>query len=512
MFDNVFTTLRIDKLKTGAYASRSLRVPRASLMYFTALILVGAVLVLAFESGYLLPTPVSVALMFALTLWGLWQARLSPLSPLTRLMILLYFMPFSVCWGYLFDPNYTWWYTPLSLDYMSDPVITAGMVMVGLIGLVGLLAGIWLARMLAPRRLTTSPAASAPARTLHPFTFGALLITALFFSYINTPSATILTAAYSSASGLAGQLNFNAAFLVAYTLLIALFIDAEQEVKRWRLRLLKRLGILAVTVFILIFFQLLRGDRDSFGLVVGLGALYLTEPLRRTHWAALGVRLRRYLLIGTAGGVVLVAFLAISTLRTRVVGGEQVPLGTAIVEGYKESTWSAVLLTNLSLAAQYHQGRMVTEGGRTYLDYLYSLPPGFVTRALGIERPIEPYQGPNFWFTDISSGGLHVVTVPFKNFHSPGVLIVLILFGYIIGRSEIIGQSSRWLNRLWYGSLFVGSAQWFWYGDITFIREVMIFGLVAVLYATTRRVAGLRPVQPSAKKGGIRADGLPQEM
>lgn len=479
------------------------RTVRLSSIYMPILSLTGFMLVILFESGYLLSTPLSVLLLFTLTGWGLWQIRLSPLSPLTRLMILLYFMPFLTTLGYLFDPNYTWWYTPLSIAYMTDPNVTAGMLMVGLIGLVGLLTGMGLARALAPRRLEPASLSTTP-RSLHPFAFVALLLMALFFSYINTPADTIFSAAYTAATGIAGRFNFNAAFLVSYTILVALFIDTEQEKSRPHLRSFKRFFILLATVIILIFFQLLRGDRDSFGLVVALAALYLTEPSGRNIGTRMrSKRMRRYLLIGGAGAIVLVSFLAISTLRLRVANGDRVPLSTAIIEGAQESTWSAVLLTNLSLAAQYHQNRMITENGRTYLDYLYSLPPGFITHALGIERPIEPHQGPNFWFTDISAGGLHIITVPFKNFHTPGVLVLLILFGYIIGRTEIIGQNPHWLHRLWYGAFFVGSAQWFWYGDMPFIREIMIYALVAILYGVARRVTGLQAAPLSARKTEI---------
>jgi hypothetical protein len=134
---------------------------------------------------------------------------------------------------------------------------------------------------------------------------------------------------------------------------------------------------------------------------------------------------------------------------------------------------------------------MPVEWGRTYLQYVLSLPPGFITRALGVERPIETDRGPNFWFTDISAGGVHVVTVPFRNLLAPGAFVVLLLYGYLIARSEIAGQRSFWLARLWYGSMFVVSAQWFWYGDIVFIREVMSFGAAAAVYAVVHRIGAL---------------------
>ena len=182
-------------------------------------------------------------------------------------------------------------------------------------------------------------------------------------------------------------------------------------------------------------------------------------------------------------------FFAIGEMRYAYAVHEDLGFGKAVVKGVREGfTGSAVLLTNLSIAHSYRVGEMPVEAGGTYLDYLRSLPPGFVTYALGIERPIEINHGPNFWFTDISAGGIHVVTIPFRNFLAPGALLVMLLYGYLIARWEMIGQRSSWLARLWYGCLFVASAHWFWYGDIAFIREAMIFVMAAAIYGIVRRI------------------------
>lgn len=479
---------------------------RHSQVWFMVLAACGIALSVAFEADYLLPAKVSALAIFIVTFVGLFKLRLWAASPLSRLMVLLYFMPFSLSWGYLFDEDYTWWNTPLSIAYMSNPVIIDGMLMLGLIGLVALLAGLWFARLSTPQQLTIR--LPRPGGALQPVGFAILLLLGLLFSYISAPDETIFSAIYSAASGMAGQINFNAASMVSYMLLALLWIDTEREA-RLLLQRYKRWAVLGTTLFILIFFQILRGDRDSFGLVVALAGLYVTEPKRTSVTTVTTWRPERYLLVGASGGVVLAAFLAISALRTRLAENDSLPLMQAIVEGYNESTWGSVLLTNLSLAAQYHEGRMEQEWGLTYLDYLYSLPPGFVTHALDVKRPIEPDQGPNFWFTDVSSGGVHIVTVPFKNFHTPGVLLILGFLGFVIGRAEIAGRHPLWPNRLWYATFFVGSAQWFWYGDMPMVRAIMAAGLAAGLYfLATRdfstRVPVSRPIKttPPSLLGG----------
>lgn len=451
---------------------------------YTLLLVTGLGIAWAFDAGHYFPTRFSVAALFLISVLAVAFCRFAPFSPLTRVMLAFYATPFAVCYGYLVRESYVWFYTPGSIAYMSDPVTVRIMVMVGLIGLYGLVTGYIFAagrRVRVEQRLRVT-------RTLKPLPFFVVLGTALLFSYIATPSETILSTVYTGALGIASKINFNAANIVSYTLLMLLVIDAEQERQRPRTRRWKRVSVMAVTIFVVAVFQLLRGDRDSFGYLVGLAAIFLTEPMPR-HVAQHTLR-RRFVVLLFLGVVVLAVFFAVGEFRHTVAVHEDLPLVEAVVKGVeRDFTGTAVLLTNLSLAHAYRVGDMRVEGGGTYVDYLLSLPPGFVTYALGIERPLELDRGPNFWFTDISAGGVHVVTVPFKNFLAPGAFLVMTLYGYFIARVEVLGQRSYWLNRFWYAAMFVVSPLWFWYGDITFVRELMAFALSAVPYAIVRRVS-----------------------
>src|SRR5689334_9369745 len=68
---------------------------RHSLIWFVGLAASGIALAVAFESDYLLPAKVSALAIFIVTFVGLFKLRLWAGSPLGRLMVLLYFMPFS---------------------------------------------------------------------------------------------------------------------------------------------------------------------------------------------------------------------------------------------------------------------------------------------------------------------------------------------------------------------------------------------------------------------------------
>jgi len=475
------------------------------------LLALGGLLAAAFTMDFLQPVRWGVALLFALLIPSLLGLRLTRFSPLGRLMVVIYFAPFLVCWNYLLDPEFTWWDTEMALDYMQNPTITAGMIMVGVIGLAGLLAGLWLAAALRLR--PDAREVEPPARKgLEPLWFALLLGAGVAISYLASSDDTIFTALYTAAPGWTGRMHFNAAFLLSYTILVLLFVDSEQEAhgswpQKW-----KRGAVCAATAVVVVFFQLLHGDREAFGLVVALGGLYVTESpaleakaVRRLQWVRIGG-------IAAAVAMLFPLFLWVGEVRTQWYFNQPVTVGEGVSGGFKRSTWTSVLLTNLSLAAQYHEGRMPFEYGQTYLDYFFSLPPGFITRPLGIERPVETGHGPADWFTDVSSGGIHVVAVPFRNFGAAGVFLVLLLYGWLIGKSELWSGNGRWTSRFWYGCMFVTSAHWFWYGDMNLIREVMAFFLVMILYRGCRLLTVVRKSLPADEEPRTPGENRPNIM
>src|SRR5207245_5098069 len=132
--------------------------------------------------------------------------------------------------------------------------------------------------------------------------------------------------------------------MVAFTLLILLMIDAEQETGpasggftsrgkptqalRWQRR--KRAAVI-VTTALIVMFSLLRGRRDSFGYLVGLAAIYLTERLPSQVESR--VRRRRFAALSIAGFAVLMIFFFIGDLRCRAVVREEAPFFTMIGKG-----------------------------------------------------------------------------------------------------------------------------------------------------------------------------------
>jgi O-antigen polysaccharide polymerase Wzy len=430
------------------------------------------------------PLPLAIVGLFLLAGWGLTVVRLTELSLLPRLMILLYVMPFSVTLGYLGSRDYTWWWTPTVLGLLGDRVLIEQMMTIGITGLAALLGGLKAieASRVGEPSFGRADAVESPRRTLDAVAFGAALGLATALSWIYAPRTTIFEESYAAegTEGLYQDLNFYGAFLASYVLLVLLFVDAEHSrpvARRW-----KRLTILVTTFFIMIFLQLLRGDREIVGLLAALTILYVTEPMRDLAGRVGSKAWRRMLGLALPMLVLVVVLISVGAARFELSGGDVSDAGELLATGFTYSTWTAVLLTNLGMAAQLQEGRIEYLYGETYLQYFLSLVPGIITHYLGLERPIEATSNPNYWFVGISSGGNHVVNVPFKNFGIFGVVGALCLYGMAIGYWERIGVRNRRWNRLVYGAIIASSFKWFWYADMNVIRALMGAGVIWLGY------------------------------
>ena len=450
------------------------RAQRALLKGF-CLIATGAMLCAYYGSGVSLPPKVSAGAIGLIALWAVSGGLFAKPALLPRFMLLLYALPFSGFIAYVLLKDFMWWEAPAAVSLVLDPAVTADMAQTGLVGILGLCAGCclgeWPAPIPAPRD-TGNPRLSSA-------TYLVLLAAAVLVPWTSARGAASREEYFTdaleaaTATGVGGSI-----FLVSYSLLVVLGIDALRET----LPTLKRLKVIALLVgvtYVVVVLQLLRGDRESLGLLVALGALYVSHRPDEETDVAQAVNRRIRGLLPVAVGT-LCAFLAVGQLRYAGGGtaGGVSALTAVSGEVVSGGTWTAVLLGNLGLSGEHVGGGMAFLNGKTYVDYLLSLPPGFVTRSLGIVRPLESLNGPGLWYYPLQWGGVHPVVVPFKNFGPFGVLLVLGMFGFVIARREYWSRLTTFWPRLWYASFFLGSFSWFWYGDMPFIRTLMAAGLV----------------------------------
>jgi hypothetical protein len=443
---------------------------------------IGVSLAVALHLGVLAPVKPLVLLLFIMAITGLVIVRTSTMSVLTRLMIVLYVMPFMATVGYLINEQFVWWQAPSAEELMRDDVTIRIMLTTGIVGLAGLLGGMSLAAL---RRRAEWLLTRRRHRSVNGFGFAAFAALALFFSWLSAPTETIFGAPYGAAAGYATSLNFNASYLLSYVLLNMLFIDAERSMigRRWKFVI-----VALITVYIVVDLQILRGDRESIGLLTSLMALYITSSsghsLARRAQRRISVEWKRVRKLAIPGVAIVVIFLFIGFVRSS--GGvfdrsilapeRRVALLTA-------NTWTSILLTNLGIAHEFRTD-MEYLYGRTYLDYLLSLPPGPITKLIGVERPLEGWRGPAWWFVGLAAGGIHIVLVPFKNFGAAGAFICMGLVGFIVGQVDRMNQRG-FFARLLYASFITVSFFWAWYGDMYVVRTVMAVFLAAGAYYVT---------------------------
>jgi hypothetical protein len=468
--------------------------------------LVALVVSAFFVFAQMLPVTWSVALMAGVACWGIVAQSATRLSTLPRLMVLLYAVCFLATIGHLFDPYYVWWHTPVAVAMIRDRVVSEAMLTVGIVGLLGLLAGLHVAQAFVGRpRLTDA----GPERTLGILMFGAACVVAVLLSWLVAPAGTILERAYNTGNSAmaAAPMNFNAAGLLSYVLIVLLAIDAERDAIPWRRRW-KVVLTAASTAYIVIVLQVLRGDRECTGLLAALALLYLTggrsdDLIRKTAQA--WRRIRR---VAVPAAAILVLFIVLGAVRSSLArpdGRPRLPLNHRLVSAMQENTWTSVLLTNLAQSGQFRRGTAHYLYGQTYVDYLLSLPPGILTRAVGIQRRLESDRGPNWWFYGISAGGIHVVVVPYRNFGIVGAFGIMALIGWFIAWVEIRNDPRRFWGRFIFGAMGVVSFSWFWYGDMYLVRILMAVAILGPAYRAWLRFTGelamARRPEPSLVSG-----------
>lgn len=458
----------------------------------------GVVSALLFVTAQLPPLRVTILLLATLTVVGIALLRVTELSFMSRLFVFLFVLPFSATLGYLFDNDYVWWQTPAAILLCQDHMLINEMLSMVIVGLCGLMAGIEVVALRVSRTCPVVPGHFETSLRNRPTLMlpvvGILLAVAFVLSWMSAPTQTIFVAAYASAEaggGMAQEAGLNSSYLISYLILILICVDAEHDRPGSYQQSFKLIATMTVTAYIVVVLQLLRGDRECAGLLAALVMLYISSPLtaatrKRVRQGFL--QMSRLLKVGLPLAACAVLFLALGTLRDSASrsSSDNRSVWQVIADGASENTWTAVALNNLGLAADYHYGNIEYLYGRTYFDYVLSLPPGPFAKAIGYERPLEADANPGMWYSwqsgSIACGGIHPVVVAFKNFGILGVFGVMFLCGAFICWCETNNSNGTLSGRLMFGCVATSSMLWFWYGDMTMIRTLMAWAILTVMH------------------------------
>jgi hypothetical protein len=311
----------------------------------------------------------------------------------------------------------------------------------------------------------------------------------IMLSWLSAPEDTLFSAAYTMSKSALDDVNFPSAWMISYVFLAFAFCDAilDQNPRR---RAFKSKIVFAAIAFVVVFLQLLRGDRESIPLVIGAILVYFYWAAPLTQKRQLQIPWKKIL----AGGFILVVIsmflVAIRHLLTNIQNvAEFLDLLSNLYESdvigvsnLLHSTWSPVLLTPLSVAGDHVYNLLPLKLGEDYLNLFLSIPPGFLADAVGYERPINALTGPA-WEMRYGIGGTHAIVLPFMNFRMIGVLVIPALWAYIFTLFE-----KKALNRLGVGNLAflctiaMAAPHWLWYGEKYVINALVIWFLLNFLY------------------------------
>lgn len=450
-----------------------------------------ATLVAAADStGVIFPLSIAAVVLIMGAAVGIARQRLSQYSLLPRLMILVYVLPFTTLLGYVANDNFRWGPTPRALELSDSHLFVSRTLALGAVGLCGLLAGLLVARTRPSIPLTSRHRSYVPLSLVAYLT--AYSIAVVLGAVSSSPDSILQVAYGAQRESSSNRLNLQSGAMVSLVILLWLLLDLLRDQQRKR-RQLKTLSWLAGVTVVVVYYQLLRGNRASAGFMVAVVVIWLRNrehDVSRQRVDARGVR-RRVAAGSLAGVGVFAAFAALGAVRTSLAHGAKVGGASVVVTGLKNGTWNAILATNLAVAA----GRQAGLGGgvlwgRTYADYALSLPPGVVSKVVGFKRPLESTRGPAWWAQQpgqppVSLGGIHISLVPYRNFGYVGAFVILSMYGYLIGRVERHASRDTFVSTMWLGSFYIASFYWFWYGDLYLIRIVL--ATAGVLWLARKR-------------------------
>ena len=408
---------------------------------------------------------IPIILQFIFILFLFLQKRFVPYNFLVKLMILFFSTPILPLYGYLFSKDYDWTWLQFqreNLTIMIDLKIT-------LIGLIGILS-IYISQVITRvNQIKTMPFKYPSKNSLGILNFIFLLILSLFGSYLSAPANTIFEGAYYSFVSVKffNIPNFNAGFLISYIILIFLYLDIERD--STKSIFLKKLLWYTIFFVIVIFLQVLRGDREFIGLILCLILIKVYKPIRIKTSTINNNRLiikkaRKYILFFL---FFIILLLYIGIVRYSAMEGEFLITGLFIAAPWNMATLSflAFFATDISQSYTF---------GLTYLNYILSLLPSFFYKIFNIDSPSwNENLAAKLVDTNLTSGGAHVALISISNFGIIGLIIIIFLYTYFANKIEklAIEKGSKYLL-IWIG-IICALPFWFWYGEMAVIRGVM---------------------------------------
>ncbi len=314
-----------------------------------------------------------------------------------------------------------------------------------------------------------------------------LIVVAILLSYISSPFDLLTDAKYSESQAINLTWNFSSAWHISHCLLAWAFADLLLDGNPLRRK--KKLFIFSFAIItVVLWFQLMRGDRESLTMLIAMifMAIYWTRGGFDNNKISKNTFFKKIIFLTIM--IALISFI-VGIFRSQLDSDSSIlelflmnsDSGEFDFSRMFSGTWTAVLLTPLSIAGDYINNDLLIRYGQTYLDLILSIIPGFLADYIGYIRPIGATSGPSHWMT-IGQGGTHAVVVPFIEFRMLGVFFILGIVGALLTIMEKNAVKSMTISKLaLLGIVSLTLPHWFWYGEKMIINAIVIFIILNIL-------------------------------
>lgn len=429
----------------------------------------------------------SIILTGLLTIYIFFKKKYIGITSL--LYSLIFILPFIHLLPYLWigydNPTKRMWGL-ISNPYQFDESIISLLGVMGAAGVMGMVLVVCLFAKHPVQSIQSKISIISSWKSM-PFLIWLVWLTAgLAFSMISAPHESIFEAKYTFSNSISREINISSAWLLSYVMLLFVLYDAIVDKIQLRRRLKLTLFTL-VFLYIIIVLQFLRGDRESLPWILSIYIML-------SYWMKPYISLKKTTSFSKKK---LILFVVIMFVLSVVVGYARSRVSDvsfninnmySLLEGLIErgdifkGTWSAVLLTPLSVAGDsiyYHPDFLL---GQDYVNLFLSLPPGFVADFFEYSRP---------WSNDVNPqkemiyglGGVHATVLPFRNFGLFGIFIINALFFLVIIRYErklLFRPGSVMVIGL--AVLVTVIPHWLWYSDKNLVNGLIAYVVLLFLY------------------------------
>ena len=333
-------------------------------IYWALLFLyLGIVSVTLFAFNVYFPVFVSVIFLAAISIFfaiNFYKNRIGILMPLMWLICALPFIHIiPYMWLSYEDGELIelWWGLILNPYMQSQQVIE-------LTGMIGVVAGfgfafgcsffLCLTKKDDPSRVVLNNQVS---RYLSFMEWSAWVLAGVLLSWLSAPRQDIFEAVYTMSDSMIQNLNFASAWTISYVVLTFGFCDAILDENKYRRKWKIRIFLYAIT-YIVIVLQLMRGDRESLPLVIGLLLVYFYWSKKRSKFSQVNHAWIKWMV---AGLLLMIISMVVGVMRSELVGvtgltslAEKLSVGVDTgglgFVNLLRGTWTGVALTPLSVA------------------------------------------------------------------------------------------------------------------------------------------------------------------